>query len=103
MFFDIKILFQMLWRPLPARVDRGAEQLSVVNPIEDHQKTMKSATTRQFSDMLVPCTGVASQVAITVGIVQAKIKYRENGAQGLRRIFENFIFRVEMTSQRHYK
>ena len=74
MFFDIKILFQMLWRPLPARVDRGAEQLSVVNPIEDHQKTMKSATTRQFSDMLVPCTGDASQVAITVGIVQEKVE-----------------------------
>lgn len=74
MCFDNKILFQMLWRSLPARVDRGAEQLSVVNPIEDHQKTMKSATTRQFSDMLVPCTGDASRVAITAGIVQEKIK-----------------------------
>ena len=50
------------------------QQLSVVNPIEDHQKKMKSATTRQFSDMVVPCTGDAQQVAITIEIVQEKIK-----------------------------
>ena len=49
----------MLWRSQPAHVDKGAEQSSVVNPIEDHQKKMKLVISSQFLDMVVPSIGDA--------------------------------------------
>ena len=64
----------MLWRSQPAHVDKGAEQSSVVNPIEDHQKKMKLVISSQFLDMVVPSIGDAWQVAIIIGIVQEKSK-----------------------------